>query len=897
MKKRNQNISIRTLKWLWLMIGITCVFVFHQYVLGNDLAAFYDAGSDTKDQYLMWYHYIVNRLRNGDFAAWDFTNGFGMNSLGHHLTDPFLMVVYLLGWIFGPEHLAYYMVYHQIVKIFCAGTAVYFYLSEFSYGERSKLFASYMYAFNAYLLVWGQHYALGTAVVFLPILLMYIERMIRRRKFSPGLCLISTVIICCSFYQGYMCMLIGGCYTCMRIWMQEKVTIRERWNAFWKTAGCMILGVLLAAFRLFPSAAAQVGSSGRLDSEQSLLQRIFEGNLMWSGDHYKTIIYRLFSSNIQGNGEDVYLGVRNYYEAPTLFFSTLFIILLCQYAVTVHRQSCSKKKKGLQYFSMLLCAMLVLIPAMTVPFNGFTGPFFRHLFVIMPFFAVLSAVALERILEEKKINLPALLLSVLAMAAVYRKAYTIFDEITYQDNALILCFTGIAMAGIFFAVCKKKADEKICALLLAVMLLVNVTADSHFDYSSRVTLKKDDPNYFSQTYHSDATEALAWLEEYDDSFYRVEKDYFVAASCMESQAQDYRGISTYNPNENEGVKKFIRQLWPQLYNENDRNHEQFQNAVWDHVMASITGVKYVLSKSAGFQVEGYQLIHQVGEIYIYENTNVDSIGTFYTKTVTNKQFKEYKKNLNTRAFLTDVLIVKGNTDYALKESEIQGYEKNVISDILAEGKWKDTYTCTAADGPVTWKFVLDSDKMEEFGSVTLECVLDVTARTEVKVVFDNAYEHVLVANKLNDKFTFSVPKDTQQITFTIEKPAGEITLQDIQFLGYEEEQTFSEKGEIHIDAPQKDTYLTGKISASEDGMAMLAIPKEQGWNVYLNGEEQTLYTGDYGFIAFEVKAGEYDLMVTYTAPLLKEGIMVSVGSLVLFLILIMFGKNRKEEIK
>ena len=80
---------------------------------------------------------------------------------------------------------------------------------------------------------------------------------------------------------------------------------------------------------------------------------------------------------------------------------------------------------------------------------------------------------------------------------------------------------------------------------------------------------------------------------------------------------------------------------------------------------------------------------------------------------------------------------------------------------------------------------------------------------------------------------------------------------------------------------------------------MLAIPYQDGWSVYLNGEKQELARGDYGFIACEVKAGSYDLRVEYQVPLLRAGIMISAVAWLLWLavtlqIFRMSGQNSRK---
>lgn len=889
MKREGRKIEWSTLKWLWLITGIVCLAVFHSYIIGNETAAFYDVGSDTKDQYLMWYNGIVNAIRDGSFSTWDFTNGFGVNTMGHPLTDLFLIPVYILGILFGPEHLASYMIYTQIAKIMLAGTACYFFLTEFSYGERAKLLASFMYAFNGYLTVWGQHYGLGMAVVLLPLLMMYIERALRIKRFSIGLCLVSALAICGGFYQGYMCMLGCGIYTCMRILMQEGEKVKQRLCSLFMVAGTMVLGVLMASFRLFASAAAQLSSSERLSSELPVWKRIFGGRALWGSAELKAVFYRLFSSNIYGNGEDVYLGPRNYYEDAQLFFSTLFIILLFQYLAAIRHQECSRKKKFLQYISAVGMASLVLVRATSVPFNGFYGPFFRHTFLMMPIFAVVSAVALEQIFKEK-ISMPALVLSGLLFTAVYMKAYRIFPNgVFYRNNAMLLCLTGIVMAVLIVLLGKRKIEKKLCYVLLVVMLMCNVASDTSLDYSPRVTLSKNHPVYYAQTYHSDTNEALEWLEEYDDTFYRVEKDYFSAASCLDSQAQDYRGISAYNSNQNANIKTMVDVLWPMMRNENDKNHMQFANTVWDNVLASLSGVKYVLSKAADFNVPGYTCIKQIGDVYIYQNLNTESVAKFFDKTITQEMFEEQKTAVNTSALLTDALIVEKEDAFTIDNSEIKGYEKKVISDILSEGKIEKKYEYKAGqgeEGPLIYRFLLNQERMAQYDTMNMEFNLEVSGRTEVKVRIDGQYEHTFVANKINKFYRLSLPVDAGEVVLEIANPTEDITLSKLQFYGYEEKQDFSEGAQITVDAPVKDNKITGSIRASKDGMVMLAVPVENGWSVYLNGEKQEILTGDYGFISFPVTAGDYELTAVFEAPYLNEGIAISVISLAVFLLLV-----------
>ncbi|MDD3797490.1 MAG: YfhO family protein, partial [Lachnospiraceae bacterium] len=605
MEQSKKNTDGKTLLWLWLLILGGCLLIFHSFLLGNETLVFADVGSDTKQQYIMWYNGIVNHLREGSFAAWDFNNGFGVNELSMSLTEPFLMLVYFLGTLFGPENITLYMVYIQILKILLAGTACYYFLSAFSIKEPSKLLAAFMYAFNGYLMVWGQHYQLGSVVVWMPLLLLFIEKTLKNWKYCFGVAAMSGITILSGFYQGYMVMLGCGIYVCIRVLLYDPRSWKKKWSRFGLEAISMGFGVLMGALNLFPSISTVLGTSSRLSAQSSLLQRIVDNISLWPGDYYKTAMYRLFGSNLQGSANQ-YGGYANYYEAVSLFFSTLFIILLLQYVFTIHRQkNTGKLQKAAQYIGVAAGVFTVAVELGSLIFNGFAYAFSRHTFLLMPFFALLCGKVLDQILEEKKISWIGMFLSLGAILVVYAKAYRNMDDVNYKTNALMLCLTGLAMAAALIWSLRKKADQKLCYQILLLALFVNILSDTTLCYRYRATLKKNDISYYQDTYESSVNRALAWLEAEDNSFYRIEKDFHNASSYMDSLAQNYMSVSTYNSTQNSNIAKFVSTLWPQLLTGYDNNHYEFTNTVNESTMAALTGVKYLLSKNAELNVPDY----------------------------------------------------------------------------------------------------------------------------------------------------------------------------------------------------------------------------------------------------------------------------------------------------
>ena len=208
--------DMKALCFLLLILSVSCCFMFRDYLFGNELMIFNDIGSDTWQQYIMNYTSIVNHLRNGNFSLWDFNNGLGINQFNFNLFDPFLMLLYGAGVVLGPAHMLLYINVIQVLKILAAGAAFYWFLSQFSFSAQAKLIASYTYALNGFLLVWGQHYQFGTVVIYFPLMLLFCEKFIQKKK---GKALFSVMVFLCGIYSvyfTYMCLAATGLYLLFR---------------------------------------------------------------------------------------------------------------------------------------------------------------------------------------------------------------------------------------------------------------------------------------------------------------------------------------------------------------------------------------------------------------------------------------------------------------------------------------------------------------------------------------------------------------------------------------------------------------------------------------------------------------------------------------------------------
>ena len=87
--------------------------------------------------------------------------------------------------------------------------------------------------------------------------------------------------------------------------------------------------------------------------------------------------------------------------------------------------------------------------------------------------------------------------------------------------------------------------------------------------------------------------------------------------------------------------------------------------------------------------------------------------------------------------------------------------------------------------------------------------------------------------------------------------------------------------------------LTGSIAMEEPGRLILSVPYEAGWEISVNGEETegSLFGGC--LMAFDLEPGEYRFEMKYVPEGSRAGILVSIGSILVFCGMTVMGRQGK----
>ena len=98
---------------------------------------------------------------------------------------------------------------------------------------------------------------------------------------------------------------------------------------------------------------------------------------------------------------------------------------------------------------------------------------------------------------------------------------------------------------------------------------------------------------------------------------------------------------------------------------------------------------------------------------------------------------------------------------------------------------------------------------------------------------------------------------------------------------------------FNIEKMENDT-IKGNIKVLNDGYLVTSIPFDKGFTIKVNNKFINPEIVNKAFLGFKLDKGNYNIEITYHSPLLKEGKIISVVSLVIFIIVFIFDFKKKK---
>ena len=692
-----------------------------------------DSGSDTFEQYVPFYLNHLNRVKTGTLDFWSFDYGLGVNSAGYQswLYDPFNVIVVAACLLLGSSHLSFALVISQAAKILICAFSFDRLLTFFCRRPASRILGALVYCFSGYLILYGQHYWLGSAFAVFTVSILVFELFLDSStpaRFIAATALVA-VLILWTAYVAFMVLLFVAVYLAFRIIARQK---RASVGGFLRKTLLMcvpvVCGALLACVTLLPYASYLLGETSRTSGDASLTERLAEKatsfvNLDW----IPAILSRFLGSGLITTGNATVVDVVSpssdidftgsfAYEFILLGFSCSAFLLLSQFIDWVARDV-DRKVRRLTLVATTLVALYCLHQLIPTIFTMMVKLQYRSCFVVAAPCCIAMAVGFEqRILSGKLAKGPAL--AALALTAI-TIAWSIVHTVTGRLVCLVYLAAFVALVCLVALMARgTNLWPALPALFLALTFSTSL-ADGFFVTNSRGYLTQEGfPRAETSQIQKDTIAALGYLEQIDDGFYRVEKTYADVVPRNDSLIERYAGASFYNSTVDSDVNEFYKMLWEEAIPTWVVWSKEYPIAPDSPEIADLLGIRYVLSIE---QVDFSWLepVMQVGQVRIYRNEGATPLtihGTAVAESQTDRlsSSKERREVLASSVIVPDTasdLIASSETEVAYSVNLTKGSESSIVGSFSSNA---EGVACLAVPHTATWEIYIDGQRVKTF---------------------------------------------------------------------------------------------------------------------------------------------------------------------------------------
>lgn len=743
LSKKSSQRSSQELIVLVVAVILGLLVIYGADLLGKASFAFGqgDAGTDTQDQYIPFYLNLLSRVRDGSLSSFNLNYGLGTayTSYQSWLCDPFNLVLIPLGIALGESQLALVLVLTQCIKVLLAALLFDHLLTRYCETPLARIFGALIYAFSGYMLLWGQHYWLGSIYVLFTLLVLLLELHIERIRAASffGIALCVGITVGWSAYTSFMALLGAAFYVLLRL---GSVHARKGWKSYFVGLGScaapVACGLLLSSVLLLPYANFLLHETGRVGASAgpSLTQRLKAASAPAPLSWIPFSLSRLLGSGLINTGADGFtsgitdLPTTNFsygfaYEFPSLGFSAAAFILFGQF---VHwlMYSADKRTKACATLSAGLIAFYLFHLFLPTLFNALSYPNYRSSFVLALPLCLALSLGFERRIMAHEVSRVSLVISVLLTLAVLAWSYI------HTVNGRLLCL-GYILATLFIclfiALQRRTAStspqlSSACVVCLMCAALTTSLVDGFFITNMRGTLLlKDFPLHNSERRDASTMAALDHLKASDLDVWRVDKNYVDWTWYNDSLIQRYAGTTSYNSTLDSDIKELYSELWPEALDAWSPMQQSWRNNPTDATILSLFGVRYILSHEPISQPWA-ELQGTYGNVYVYKNTQDPAFVHIQTLAVSESEAKALPQAQDRRNLLQDAAIVPDDIAH-----KYQLTAQDPHADVQLSAQRDDYYEGTISTEAAalvtialphtdTWQIRVDGSDIETFRS-------------------------------------------------------------------------------------------------------------------------------------------------------------------------------------
>ncbi len=846
---------------------------------------------DLNGQYVNFFADLKNKLHEGGSFIYSWTRSMGGEYMGifaYYVSSPFSFLVAL----FSHSNITEAILLIILLKAGSMGLTMSYYLNEsYKTTPLNTMIFSTCYALSGYAVVMANNTMWFDCLIYLPLVTLGIERIIKRGDFKLFVVSLSMCLLT-SFYIGYMvCIYVALYFFCYYLasshrhgnnfWLED--------NHFFKSFGRIILysgiAIAISAIIILPAyTSLQFGKNTFSDPDFSWTQRF---------DWLDFVVKLLPGSYDTVRPEGL----------PFVYCGIITLLLLPIYFITSRINWRERMMNGV-LLSLLLFSFN--INALDMMWHGFQKPNwlnYRYSFIFIFLILVCAYKAYSNLQHANFKNVAITGGILVLLVAIIQKL-----DFKNVDNFKTVWFSIIAI-GVFcvalYFVYRKKYREMgtavvlllVCAELFGAGLMNAVALDEDVLMSSRDSYN----NYYEAVFPM-----VNYVKKYDKSpFYRMEKNFHRQNNGRTNDAMtlNYYGISNSTSTLNKSVIELLHR-----YGYASRSHWS-QYLGGNPVSDAFIGIKYVISNEKidnqvwnevhSMDVDDIYKDYIIGtpdKLYLYENPYALSLAYGSSDKMLNFEITDYESPFylfNSMAgaikgydgdvelfkplYLDDTVFTNIRTDFSTNHKKFSARSSGTakIDYMVSVNAGEPVYMYIPTDYPRECKLSVNGKFIGYYMGNKSDCIqylgiFDEDQMITVTLTLDD--EPIYIRN--NQDYFFSLDTELFKDTFS------EIAQSNLNITKFEED------------------FIEGNVTISE-GQSLLctSITFDEGWIVEVDGKKADLIKINDSQIAIKITEGTHKVTFTYRPKCYVYGSVISVIGLLSFAGAIAYQEIKKEQDK
>lgn len=779
------------------------------------------------------YRQLIGSIIHGKISIpmYDYTIGMGddiLTTLNYYGLGDPL---YLLTVFVSPRYMPYFYTLFFYFRIYLAGVSLIIFLERIlpNRDKKSYVAAAFVYCFSGFALESNCHIIFVHAMMYLPLILWAIKGCFDKIENSKcALAIFVAMLACTNVYFFYIISIISAIFTLYNI-----VSNKTNRVAVFKIAACYIGGALSAAIILLPVVLAIMESN-----RQSAVSAQEYIRPLYSYTEYKELFYRLFY---------VTDSVRGMAAIPIIGLISMVIVLM------------TRRNRGL-IIAIIAGIVSYITPIVAWIMSGMGGNVYGRWEIVLTLIGAACVVeAWDDIVHIEKKGVVVIWLFFFVMLFIGFIDHTALER-CYR-NSLLGCVVCNLVITYVFTISKKTETYKrnaillvsiMCASLTWITNVINYNISSITDYSgviSRINAK--------------------------DEMYRIdfERAYNFTENIMNLSLTD-RFLSTteYFSIDNPG---YISGRYRMGLG------DSYLIAGFDNrsILQSLASVKYIIADKSDAFVPPYGFFvnneMEDDDYLIYENKYAFPLVYSYDEEMSYDSYALLDP-LEKQVAISEYVAYRGvesnitpDTSRYIGDSE-DGYELSSESDesgnhydlVLNCKENKETYVLLgngSFKGNVSINGYVKKIWGRDVNTINLGYY---DSDTVVRVQFDST--DVIEKNDISIK--------QLDVSSVFENCLSRIHRED--------------------DLAIENNEVICKTDHAGDRVVCVSIPYTKGWKAYVDDKEIDTFSVNDLFLGIRIPKGTHNIVFQYTTPGLRIGALISVCSIVCF---VLFYVLRKKE--